>query len=87
MAEFPNVIAPQQFTETMKPTASSTSEAADGTTHTFTNAPPSAVDDDDDNDDDKAGMVDVIFSLYGPINFELVYFMTKIVQISKIIYI
>jgi len=47
-----------QFTETTKPTSiPATSEAADGTTHTFTNAPPSAVDDDDENDDDKAGLL------------------------------
>jgi len=47
-----------KFTETTTPSvASATSGAADGTTHTFTNAPPSAVDDDDENDDDKAGLL------------------------------
>ena len=56
------MIETEQFTETTKPTASATSEAADGTTHTFNNAPPSAVD-DDENEDDKAGMADVIYSL------------------------
>ena len=53
------MIETEQFSETPKPTAS---EAADGTTHTFNNAPPSAVD-DDENEDDKAGMADVIYSL------------------------